>query len=237
MDTEKKNTRLNKYIALSGLCSRNQAAAWIKAGLVKVNDKIVKEPFIEIGDDDVVTVKNKRVSPKVVYTYYVMNKPWHAPVHLDIDAKSLDIYTLLKKQTEQKLEVIGNPDAETCGLIVFTDDKSLLEKLNVIGHQLKTVFEATLDKPWEATIADNDTINDSFKIKGIKILDELDKNVVGLEVIGGIYPDVKFFFKDKGYTLKKLDCTFFGGITKKDLKRGWSRALTEKETIFIKHFT
>jgi len=35
----------------------------------------------------------------------------------------------------------------------------------------------------------------------------------------------------------KLDRMYYGGLTKKDLPRGWSRFLTKKEVIMLKHFT
>ena len=237
MDDQHTKTKLNKYIALSGICGRNQAAEWIKAGFVKVNDKVVKEPFVEVKDDDIVTVKNKQVKPKIIYTNYVMNKPWHTPVEPSDGGKSTDIYNLLAKQTDKSLNVLGKPDADTCGLIVFTDDKPLTEKLNIPGHQLKTVYEATLDKPWDTAHFDLHIYRETIKFKGINIIDQDDKTVIGIEVVGGLYQEVKSYFEEKGYVVKKLDCTFFGGITKKDLKRGWSRALTEKEVVFIKHFT
>ncbi len=239
MSLEQEKIRLNKYIAQSGICGRNQAAEWVKAGHVKVNDQVVKEPFVEVGKDDIVTVKNKRVEPKIVYTYYVINKPYSS-VDEGKAVKAPDLNELLQKHTNKPLSAIGNPGTTTCGLVVMTDDTELFEKLNTQVHKLKTVYEVTLDKNWDIANAPEkgypETIRQS-RIIGVQILDANKENIVGVEMLGGLYQEIIDYFESKNYKVSKLDCTFFGGITKKDLKRGWSRPLSEKETVFIKHFT
>lgn len=240
MSIDQEKVRLNKFIAQSGLCGRNEASEWIKAGHVKVNDEVVKIPFTEVGADDVVTVKNKRVVPKIEYTYYVINKPWHIPIENAATDDLPSLQALIQKQTIKSLSVIGMPDVDTCGLVVMTDDSDLLEKLKISGHKLKTVYEVTLDKKWEAveiTEKEESPKMDAARIMGVQLPKPNHDNIVGVEMLGGLYQDVVDYFEARGYKVTKVDCTFFGGITKKDLKRGWSRPLSEKETVFIKHFT
>ena len=239
MSLEQEKIRLNKYIAQSGICGRNQAAEWVKAGHVKVNGQIVKEPFAEVGKEDIVTVKNKRVEPKIVYTYFVINKPF-SQADTGKTTKAPDLQELLQKHTSKSLTATGNPGTTTCGLVVMTDDNELIDKLNIPGHKLKTVYEVVLDKNWDIANtpenSDSKELNQS-RIIGVQIIDEQKGNVVGVEMLGGLYQEVIDFFEAKNYKVSKLDCTFLGGITKKDLKRGWSRSLSDKETVFIKHFT
>lgn len=232
--------RLNKYIAQSGICSRNQAAEWVKAGFVTLNGKVVKEPFLEVGENDIITVKNKRITPKKNYTYLVINKPYQTPVDgKENDLKS-DVNALIKKNTDKPLTALGNPNSITCGLVVMTDDSELLSKLSQYGHQLKMVFEVTIDHPWKV---ENNTdekyylFKNDIRINCESIEDTETQHKVGLEMLGGMYSDVFDFFKENGMIVQKLDCTFLAGITKKDLKRGWSRMLAEKEIVFMKHFS
>lgn len=241
MSIENEKLKLNKYIAYSGICGRNQASVWIKSGFVKVNDVVVKEPYVEVGDGDIVTVKNKQVVPKKNYTYIVINKPWRMPIASDVDNNISGVQDLIKKLTNKPIVALGSPVEHTCGLVVMTDDVELMAKIKSSeGHKLKTVYEVTLDKPWskdDEPSADSPLQMNEVKIRGIQNFDPENENKVGVEMLGGLYEDVVDYFTSKNYSITKLDCTSFSGITKKDLKRGWSRMLSEKEVVFIKHFS
>ena len=67
-------TRLNKYIASSGLCSRRKADELIESGVVNVNGKIVKELGFIVQEKDKVFVNQKLVRPSR-HEYYRFYKP------------------------------------------------------------------------------------------------------------------------------------------------------------------
>ncbi|HEX2899132.1 MAG TPA: S4 domain-containing protein, partial [Bacteroidia bacterium] len=67
--------RLNRFVALSGICSRRDADALISDGKVKVNGKVVREMGYKVkpGQDKVV-YKDHELRIKV-FVYLLMNKP------------------------------------------------------------------------------------------------------------------------------------------------------------------
>jgi len=146
---------------------------------------------------------------------------------------------LIKKFSEVSAKPVVDFDDNMSGLMVWTNDDDLVVKLSA-EHKLKSVYEIET----EIGLTQED-INDlqvklsseTILIKAFGFVDTNDFRRIGIEVIGGKPTEIAHVFYNKGIKLIKFDCTFFSGLTKKDLKRGWSRFLTEKETIFLKHFS
>jgi len=232
--------RLNKYLSQAGCGSRKETATLIKKSLVTVNGDIVTEPFYQVKPDDIVKLRNKVIIPKVTYTYVLINKSQRSPILADEKNEVPSLQDQVQKWNASKLLPLNHPTDACCGLVIMTNDSDLQAKLAVSGHRIKSVFEITLDS--EINKDQLDIILKQPNIGGARILglgfpDENEKRVLGLELIGGNFSDVYQMMNSQGLKIQKLDCMFYGGLTKKDLKRGWSRLLTEKEEIFIKHFS
>lgn len=235
--------RLNKYLANCGVCTRREATAFIKAGNIKVNKVIVIDPAQVISPNDEVLFKDKKVEKKVPLVYVLINKPKLVDTYIDHEENNRpSIMTLLKKKTTEILKPLNEMPAKMCGLVLLTNDMVVLDKFNDKEHKIKQFFECVLDK--EFTTEHLETIHKQVKnskktkdlFKGFEYILDKPKNFIGFEYLGKNYDSLYELFENLGYVVEKLDRVYYGGLTKKDLSRGWSRNLIEKEIIFFKHF-
>lgn len=231
--------RLNKYMAHAGVCNRNKAVDIVKKGEVMVNGMQELNPFYEVKEGDLVTYKGKTLIIEEKKVYLLINKPKDMPLFSDPAYSKPTVQDLLKKNSDTALSPVYPLPDDACGLMVWTNDKEVLEKANRSDKKMKAVYQLQL----ETEIAPADLISfrtdfktDSPYIAGIDVLTDEDAKTIGIELLRGNVEDLKKIFEDKGYQVKKIDRTFIAGLTKKDLKRGWSRHLTEKEVIFLKYF-
>ena len=107
---------------------------------------------------------------------------------------------------------------------------------------MKKVYNATLNSP--LTKADLQKVRDGLeledgpvKVNWIEYLSADKKQEISLEISVGRNRIVRRIFEHLGYEVTKLDRVYLGGLTKKDLKRGWWRPLTDQEVIMLKHFS
>lgn len=240
MSEESGILRLNKYLSQAGCGTRKETVELIKKGLVTVNDAVVKEPFYEVKSGDIVKLRSKVVVPKISYVYALINKSQRSPVFADEKNDAPSIQDLTKKWHDSPLQPINHPTDECCGLVVMTNDKELMSKLNTPGHKIKSVYEITLDSDCDQDVLNKlltQTHETGVRVLGLGFPDASQKTILGLELMGGSFADVYELFQSHDLKINKVDCTFYGGLTKKDLKRGWIRLLTEKEEVFIKFFS
>lgn len=232
--------RLNKYIAHCGVCNRKEAVELVKKGEISVNDKVETNPFLELMENDRVVYKGKLLVIEEKKVYILLNKPKDTP-YTDIEGiKKPSVSTLVKKTTEVQVFAVNPLEESTSGLLVLTNDKEVIAKLSEIDRKMKSVYELQLDKV--ITEEELITLKDEYCDKipmftGINVIENREFPTVGVEILNGTDKSIKSVLKEKGYDVTRADRTFFMGLTKKDLKRGWSRHLTEKEVIFLKYFS
>lgn len=241
MDEKDNILRLNKFIAHCGICNRKQAVDLIKKGEIRVNDSVELHPFYELKPEDKVYYKNKWLTIEEKKVYLLLNKPANIPFSSAEDAKKPTVYELLKKKTDAALKPILPMLDDSCGLMVLTNDSELISRLSEPTSKVKIVYELFLDKPlseddWTYFSDKAQNSVNHVSIAGISNISTDNQTILGLETIRTTDKDVKSLFENKGYSIIKTDITSLGGLNKKDLKRGWSRFLTEKEVIFLKYF-
>ena len=61
-----------------------------------------------------------------------------------------------------------------------------------------------------------------------------DKTQLGIEIHSGKNRIIRRIFEHFGYRIKKLDRVYFAGLTKKNLRRGQWRFLTDQEVAMLK---
>ena len=234
--------RLNKFIAQTGLCSRRKAAELVKKGEIKVNGKVENNPAYEMKATDVVTHKDKVLKQEEKLVYILMNKPKNTITSVSDEKGRKTVLDLLKEYDEYRLFPVGRLDRNTTGLLLLTNDGELASKLSHPSFKVKKFYHATLDKNLKPS--DLDDIRNGIVLEdGPTEVDEVSyikgatHNEVGIEIHIGKNRIVRRIFEHLGYEVVKLDRTYFGGLTKKDLPRGFSRELNEKEVIMLKHFT
>jgi 23S rRNA pseudouridine2605 synthase len=227
--------RLNKFIALSGHCTRRQADDLIIRGRVKVNKIICSKLGMKVKITDLVTVDKKKIIPEK-NIYILLNKPKRFTTKKNTKGK--DVLELLKK-IEEKLFPVGDLDDDTSGLLLFTNDHELLEKFISQSFKLKTIYSVILDKPIgksDIEIIKSGLIVGKQKISVEKIIRLENNNEVGIEIIGDENQIFKKIFKKINFKIIKLDRVMIGQLTKKDLPRGKWRSLKNDEARNLKSF-
>ncbi len=233
--------RLNKYLSHSGITSRRKAAELIKNKQVTVNDRIIDHPAYEVKEGDVVRFNGKIIKPEQKLVYILMNKPKNVITSLNDEKGRKTVIDLIKNKVKERIYPVGRLDYHTTGLLLLTNDGDLTKKLSHPSHNVPKVYEVTLDK--KIKFPDFEQIKSGIELEDgpvqvdwIKITDESGK-ILNLEIHIGKNRIVRRIFEHFGYKVVKLDRIYYAGLTKKGLKRGWFRHLTDKEIIMLKHFS
>lgn len=233
---------LNKFIARSGVCSRRKAADLIKNGEITVNGTIQTNPSYEVQPDDKVVYNGRELHIEEQKVYVLLNKPKNMVTTLKDEAGRPTVMDIVAKRVKERVFPVGRLDRNTTGLLLLTNDGALAEKLSHPSYNVKKVYHVILDKPLDEKhliqIREGITLEDGpVKVDGIDYVKGAEKNEVGVEIHIGRNRIVRRIFEHFGYQVLRLDRTYYAGLTKKDLKRGWCRYLTEKEILMLKHFT
>jgi len=229
--------RLNKYIAMSGICARREADELIKAGKVSVNGKIVTEMGTKVQLSDKIEVNGKPVFPEKK-VYILINKPKDYVTTVDDPHAKKTVMDIIKNATKERVYPVGRLDRNTTGVLLLTNDGDLTKKLTHPSFNKKKVYHATLDKPLIKAdmekIAEGFELEDGFiKADAISYI-EGNKKEIGIELHSGKNRIVRRIFEHLDYKVIKLDRVYFAGLTKKKLTRGKWRFLNEKEITMLK---
>ena len=230
--------RLNKFLANAGVCSRREADEFIQAGLVTVNGQVVTELGTKILRTDEVKFHDAVVSlEKKVYV--LLNKPKDYVTTSDDPQQRKTVMDLVKDVCPERIYPVGRLDRNTTGVLLLTNDGDLASKLTHPKFLKKKVYHVHLDK--NLTSHDMDQIREGItledgeiKADAVEYADQHDKSQVGIEIHSGKNRIVRRIFESLGYRVTKLDRVQFAGLTKKNLRRGDWRFLTEKEVDMLR---
>ncbi|MCI1639742.1 MAG: pseudouridine synthase [Bacteroidales bacterium] len=230
--------RLNKYIANSGVCSRREADNYIQAGVVTVNGTVVTElgTKINVTKDDVRFNGERLKGEEKVYL--VMNKPKGFVTTASDPHADRTVMDLLK-ECKFRVFPVGRLDKNTTGILMFTNDGEIAEKLTHPSYNKKKIYQVILDKPLSQEdhdkIIEGIPLNDGeIKADELEFIDPEDHRKLGIEIHSGKNRIVRRIFEATGYDVRALDRVYFAGLTKKGLKRGEWRNLTEGEVNILK---
>jgi len=234
--------RLNKYIAHSGVCSRRAAAELVKGGEIKVNGEIELNPSYMVEESDVVEYKGRKLKQEKNKVYLLLNKPAGFVTTLDDEKGRKTVMDLVKKKVSERVYPIGRLDMNTSGLLLLTNDGDLAHKLSHPSQEIIKIYHVILNN--DITDEDIDKVRKGLELEdGLAIVDKIDRirggeaNEVGLQLHMGKNRIVRRIFEHLGYHVNRLDRTYYAGLTKKDLPRGFSRFLTKQEIIGLRHFS
>ena len=225
--------RLNKFLANAGVCSRREADEFIQAGVVTVNGEVVTELGTKVLRSDVVRFHDEPVTlEKKVYV--LLNKPKDYVTTSDDPQQRKTVMDLVKNACPERIYPVGRLDRNTTGVLLLTNDGDLASKLTHPKYLKKKIYHVYLDRNVTAhdlqRIAEGVILDDGeIKADDIQYADPVDKKQVGIEIHSGKNRIVRRIFESLGYKVTKLDRVQFAGLTKKNLKRGDWRYLTEDE--------
>ena len=230
--------RLNKYLANAGVCSRREADEYIEAGVVTVNGQVVTELGTKVLRSDEVKFHDQPVSlEKKVYV--LLNKPKDYVTTSDDPQQRKTVMDLVKGACPERIYPVGRLDRNTTGVLLLTNDGDLASKLTHPKFLKKKVYNVHLDK--DVTEEDMQKIASGIELEdgevhadAIEYADEKSKKNVGIEIHSGKNRIVRRIFESLGYRVVKLDRVLFAGLTKKNLRRGDWRFLTEQEVDMLR---
>ncbi len=230
--------RLNKFLANAGICSRREADEFITAGVVSVNGEVVTELGIKIKRTDEVKFHDEPVSIERK-TYILLNKPKDCVTTSDDPQERKTVMDFVKGACKERIYPVGRLDRNTTGVLLLTNDGDLASKLTHPKYLKKKIYHVYCDK--NVTKADLDqiaagvTLDDGeIHADAISYASETDKSQVGIEIHSGKNRIVRRIFESLGYKVIKLDRVYFAGLTKKGLRRGDWRYLTEQEVNMLR---
>ena len=230
--------RLNKFLANAGICSRREADEFIQAGVVSVNGEVVTELGTKIKRTDEIKFHDQPVNlEKKVYV--LLNKPKDCVTTSDDPQQRKTVMDLVKNVCPERIYPVGRLDRNTTGVLLLTYDGDLASKLTHPKFLKKKVYHVYLAK--NVTAHDMQQIAEGIELEdgeihadAIEYASDTDKSQVGIEIHSGKNRIVRRIFEHLGYRVVKLDRVQFAGLTKKNLRRGDWRFLTEKEVEMLR---
>lgn len=234
----KESIRLNKYIANSGICSRREADELITQGLVEVNGKVVTEMGYQVQKTDRVVFDGQNITPEKP-VYVLLNKPkGYISTTKDEKARKT-VMDLTANASPYRIFPVGRLDRQTTGVILLTNDGHLTKKLTHPSFNMRKIYHVTLDRKLSTedlrSIADGIRLEEGVaEVDSISYIEGKPKNEIGIELHIGWNRVVRRIFQKLGYEVEALDRVMFAGLTKKNIKRGHWRILTEQEVNNLK---
>ncbi len=233
-------TRLNKYIASSGLCSRRKADELIEEGKVMVNGKSVTELGYIVQPKDKVFVNKQLIHP-VKHEYYRFYKPAGFITTSEDEKGRKTIYDLLPEKLHH-LKPVGRLDRESTGLIILTNDGDLINEL--------THPSAKVPKLYRVSINDKISQNDIDKMyKGIEIepnkkayaevdVIEIDNEHTVMEILlyQGLNRQIRKMFEYLGFEVVSLKRIQHATLNLDGLKRGEFKPIKPQQIKELRNF-
>jgi 23S rRNA pseudouridine2605 synthase len=230
--------RLNKYIASTGLCSRRQADELIRAGLITVNEKLVTDMGVRVNVSDTVKYNGERIHEERK-VYLLLNKPKDYVTTVEDPHAKKTVLDLVRGACKERIYPVGRLDRNTTGVLLLTNDGELTKRLTHPKFNKLKTYHVKLNR--SLTQHDLDLIRSGIvledgpiKADSAEYTHPSDKSQAGIEIHSGRNHIVRRIFEHLGYEVMKLDRVYFAGLTKKNLRKGEWRFLTQREINMLK---
>lgn len=230
--------RLNKYLANAGICSRREADNYIEAGLISVNGEVVTELGVKVLPGDDVRFNGERINPERK-VYVLLNKPKDCVTTVDDPQERKTVLDCLKGIGKERIYPVGRLDRNTTGVLLLTNDGDMAAKLTHPKFMKKKIYHVTCDK--NVAMSDMDLLVSGIELEDgpvyadeVSYVNDADRSQIGIEIHSGKNRIVRRMLEHLGYRVNKLDRVLFAGLTKKNLRRGDWRYLTDKEVAMLR---
>lgn len=239
-DADVHETRLNKYIASSGVCSRREADKLISEGMISINGEVVTQLGTKVQPGDEVRYAGEKLVFER-YIYILLNKPKDFITTVDDPQGRRTVMELVQNHITERIYPVGRLDKNTTGLLLLTNDGDLAKKLTHPSHGVRKIYHVHTDKPvskaeMKQLAEEGIELEDGLaKFDAIAYVgDGENKKELGVELHSGKNRIVRRMFEGLGYRVAKLDRVSFAGLTKKNILRGKFRHLNEREIGMLK---
>jgi len=225
--------RLNLFIAKSGYASRRKADCLIKEGKVKVNNKGVLKPFLQVSNKDKVEVEGKALRPKE-HIYILFNKPKGVTTTLSDKFALKKVIDFFPKKFKGVYPV-GRLDRQSCGLLILTNDGDFCYRLTHPKFSIEKEYLVELKgqiSPGDCQRA-KDGLNldgEHLKVKSIRVLSSRENRTLCKVVISeGKKRHLRRLFKALGFLVRELKRVRIGRLVLGSLRTGKYRLIEGKE--------
>ena len=213
--------RLNKLIAKYQNCTRKEADNLNKNGLITVNGRVAFKMGITVKKEDEI-IFNKKVIKYHQKHYILLNKPKkYSCFNINSHTKKL-----LPSVYLNELDNYEQLDFNETGLTIFSNDNSLLNKIKR-SQRIKKIYHIKLTEKISKEVLKEIQNHKQVKINKISFVKE--KNEIGIELTKGNIKSLKNIFNKMSLKTIYIDTVSIGVLSKKNLPRGKTRHLTEKE--------
>lgn len=224
---QKRETRLNKFLSDAGYCSRREADRLIEQEKIQING-ITAVVGQKVGNDDIVTIDGKRIEREEEQIIIAFNKPVGIECTTDLsNPDNIIDYIAYKK----RIYPIGRLDKNSQGLILLTNDGSIVNNILKASNYHEKEYVVTVDKP----------ITDEFIEKmssGVEILGQVTRkcrvwrvnnHTFNIILTQGLNKQIRRMCLELGYNVQKLKRIRIMSVELKNLPIGQYRDLTEEE--------
>ena len=230
--------RLNRFIAMCGICSRRKADNLIQDGQITINGSVINLLGHKVQfPKDVVCWNGNIICPQKKQ-YILLNKPKGYITTTNDEKGRKEVMILVKDACKERIVPVGRLDKDTTGLLLITNDGILAKKLMHPKYDVPKTYNVTLDKPLKK--ADFTQIKKGFLLEdGFVQVDHLifrDKTCLKLElkIHVGRNRIVRRIFDFFNYEVKKLDRISYSFLNKDGLPQGKWRKLKKEEVKMLK---
>jgi 23S rRNA pseudouridine2605 synthase len=229
-------TRLNKFLAHAGVCSRREADRWIAEGRISVNGRVVLELGAKIDPDrDKVAANGRPVRGEEEKPLYILlNKPAGYVVSVKDPFGRPTVMDLLKR-LPGRVYPVGRLDLDTEGALLLTNDGELALRLTHPRYGVAKIYEARIEG--EPREEDLDRVRQGLFLDGrktaparVRVLRRgRSHTTLKVELREGRKREVRRLFEASGFPVAGLRRIDFAGLTLEGLKPGQWRHLRTAE--------
>lgn len=227
--------RLDRFLSETTDLTRSLAKKALHRGEVTVNGDVIKQPALQIGEQDRVYWEDEPLA-LVGLRYIMLNKPAgvECTARRGLYPRAIDLIDLPKVE---RLQTVGRLDVDTTGMVLLTDDGQWSHRVTSPRKRFGKVYRVALAEPLEGE--DLDSAIASFA--GGFLLDGEEKPTRPAELVmlspvdaeltlyEGKYHQVKRMFGAIGNRVEALHRVSIGPLTLGDLATGEWRELTDVE--------
>ncbi len=225
-------TRINKFLAQAGICSRREADKLIETGKVTINGKKA-QLGTAVSEKDHIKLNGKLISEKEKKVYIAFHKPFGVITTTNPESTN-NIMEYFK--IPERIYPIGRLDVQSSGLILLTNDGAIVNRLLKAENKQEKEYIVTVNKP--LTDEAIEKLEKGIMLDRRKTLPAKVKkrstHQMSITIVQGINRQIRRMCEALGYDVKILKRTRIASIELKDLQRGKWRYLSDKEIRTLK---
>ncbi len=225
--------RVNKFLNGAGIASRREADRLIESGKVTINGKRAKlGDQVEGGDE--VAVNGKKIVPPKAQTVIAFHKPVGLIVTTDTSMPDnvMDaLHDSDRPLPKVRLFPIGRLDVASSGLLLFTDDTGLADRLMRPDSGTEKEYDVGVNKDLKPEFLQK--MSEGVRILGLKTrpakVSQIGPARFLVTLTEGKNRQIRRMCEALGYSVLKLVRVRVGGVVLGDLPQGEWRTLTDEE--------